>query len=475
MKDYRIDILDIHKKIEEDLDFILDVDNLSVKKYYDMLDELDSNYINIEEQDEERLITLYNTEKEGLEYLNKLNKLLLFIKKNTIELHLKKIKILLRRKKKKEELLIILRLLKKWEEFYNEHKKEYSKQEQEKIENYFENIKNIQDEKVVIKKGSIKDKIKLTTMIGITEAVGACKIIIPKKDKKKIVQEVKIIETEEKITKDIKITKIPEFVHVVHYKKAGIPKEIKDNIEKNKDKVTENKKEIDISDIEIKETEEIEYPEKEKNNIKEVTKIAGAISLGAASLVVLPTVVKTVAAVEALKVLTENDKEYNEKPEESKVVPPIEDEEIVELIEKLEEENIESKEEEILKENGLEEEIKKEQNDSIIENEEISPITKEERFKILKMNFENNEENKKETKVLRVKEELKTKKEVKKKKQELKKKQEKQKTKKPSALKRFVSKIGRVAFLLSMNITLASILEKQATKTLVAGKPKVLK
>ena len=184
MKDYRIDILDIHKKIEEDLDFILDVDNLSVKKYYDMLDELDSNYINIEEQDEERLITLYNTEKEGLEYLNKLNKLLLFIKKNTIELHLKKIKILLRRKKKKE-LLIIIRLLKKWEEYYNEHKKEYSKQEQEKIENYFENIKNIQDEKVVIKKGSIKDKIKLTTMIGITEAVGACKIIIPKKDKKK--------------------------------------------------------------------------------------------------------------------------------------------------------------------------------------------------------------------------------------------------------------------------------------------------
>ena len=36
MRDYRKDILYIHEEIEDKLDFILDVDNLSVKKYYNM-------------------------------------------------------------------------------------------------------------------------------------------------------------------------------------------------------------------------------------------------------------------------------------------------------------------------------------------------------------------------------------------------------------------------------------------------------
>ena len=508
MNNLKEDIINTHAKIEEELNFIIDVDYKLTNELFKELDDLDSKFIEIEKNDIEQIITLYSNKEEGLKYLEELERFLFIIKKKCLNLNLKKIKLLLRRKKKKEELLLIIRILKEQEKFFNENINEFSQKEQKEIKKLIEDsIEIIKNPKKDNKKKNtnIKENIKMTSMITATAIAGATQVLISKEkleEVKKQIEENDIKlekkQKQENIKNNIKIVAMLTGTTIVGATKTIIPtinkeqieeestkktpdndraeikirKESVVNIKQNHEKIKEQEKKDNeeiISDKEL--IEFLKSKEEEKNTkLKDTLTVASAIGLTAATITVAPTIVEVPLAVGAIKILNEETEENIEIEEDIKeeelpkeqVEEKIREEklketqEIVELIENLEEEQLEpEKIQEIIEENGLDE--TKPNKDS---------ISKEERKKVLKTTFENSKP-KPEKEKLRVLKPKKEKKKVMKK---------KQKPKEKSPFEKIVKRVGKLAGFLTANAILYNMIKNPLVYTIPTPvKTKVLK
>ena len=489
------DIINVHAKIEEELNFVIDIDYNFTNKLFDVLDDLDSKFITIEENDIEKIITLYTNEQEGLIYLEELKKLLSIIKKKCLKLNLQKLKLLLRRKKKKEELLLIIRLLKEQERIFNENINYYTKEEQKEIKDLIEKSKEIlkrPQQENIKPSTNLKDNIKMVSMISATSLVGATQVLL-EKNKKEIIEENAIKkEKSDKIKDNIKITAMLTNETVASAAKTIISKEDEKIKPKRNETTTKDKKEVVIT---VQEKENIKKKQKEIKNedylteeeiikaleakedqnklLKNTLTAASIIGLGTTTVIAAPTIAKASLAVGVIKVLSENEKENEDltiiedetlieeknKPEESlsenqKNIQ--EQQEVVDLIEDIEEEQLtQDKIQEIIKENGLDE-----------EKSDKNSITKEERKKVLKMNFENNKTKPKKKKLRLLKKKEEKKKIIKKKEQ----------PKENTPFKYMMHQMGRLASLIAVNIALFKMIQNPLINTMkTPQKTKVLK
>lgn len=170
-------ILDVHEKIENELDFMIDVDTQFTNQYFDILDNVDKRFIFLEQENNQKIITLFETEEDGLLYLKELETLLFLIRKYGLKIDLKKLKLLLRRKRSKKEVIYLFSLLQQKKEFFLKNKEEFKIEDQNEIENTISIIEKIVENKKEEDFVEIDDKDSkvvnspLGNMIGITLAV----------------------------------------------------------------------------------------------------------------------------------------------------------------------------------------------------------------------------------------------------------------------------------------------------------------
>ncbi len=495
-------ILDIHEQIENELDFIIDADTRFTDQYFDILDNVDAKFISVEQDTESKIITLFQTEEDGLLYLKDLETLLFLIRKYGLKINLKKLKLLLRRKRSKKEVIYLFSLLQQRKEFFLKNKEEYSIEDQKEIENTILTIENIvaskkEEDYIVDDKDSKIIDSPLGTMVGMTLAVPTLIAdgLLPKNQPKvNDVTDKRIIENYFNQNSVDYYQMRKDFVDN-NFKKTNnliedllISEPLKDNIQgnispeikqdikidnlplsyvkQNNSKEIVNSKLVDegLINEEIQNQEEdLELEEDSKSKLDNTIKIVGTTLAGAGLVAAMPVVVPTAfkAAVigGAAKMLLDDSAEEikeevetlrEEKTEQKSEIEELkaEKEELLEEKEELQQENEEIQELITTLEEANEQDIRAVQEDPELNSEQAE----RERYEAMKISFEN----------MRQEEQFKLRNEqIKKAKQQEKQKQEdkqnnKQRSSSKSPFANFMKKVGKTTFLFAMNIAVAT-------------------